>query len=164
MRHQAFEAVGVAEDPVDGVSAVAGAERAFAGLIDKSVMLFRVVEALHQVFKRSAAPVAVDGVDELLSVASRAVEVDHQDHVSVGGEEFGIPAVAPVISPCALRPAMDEELHGIFPAGIEVRRFDEKSFDPVSVGAGERERLTVRHANLREQLVVDVAKWPILVQ
>ena len=162
--HDALEAVGVPQDPVAHVSTVAGAQRALPGLINKTIMLLGVVEALHQVFKRSAAPVAVDGVDELLSVASRAVEVDHQDHVSVGGEEFGIPAVAPVISPCALRPAVDKELHGIFLAGIKVRRFDEKSFDPVSVGAGERERLTVRHANLREQLVVDVAKWPILVQ
>ena len=65
----ALEAVGVAEHPVGHVSAVARAERALAVFIDEPVMLLSVVEALHQVFERSAAPVAVDGVDEFLSVA-----------------------------------------------------------------------------------------------
>src|SRR6202035_1995104 len=108
--------------------------------------LLGVVEALHQVFIRGAAPVAVDGVDELLSVAGRAMEVDHDDHVSWAGrswcgEEFGIPAVAPVVSPCALRPAVDEELHGIFLAGIEVRRLDQRGLDSVIVSALEPEGL-----------------------
>src|SRR5207248_8921305 len=98
--------------PVSHVSAVAGTERAFAGFINKPIMLFHVVEALHQVFKRSAAPVTIDRVNELLPVAGRAVEVDHDDHVTVRGEQFGIPAITPVVSPGPLRPAMDEELHG----------------------------------------------------
>ena len=106
-------------------------------------MFFRVVEALHQVFKRSAAPVAVDGVDELLSVSGRAVEVDHDYHVAVARrrswcrEEFGIPAVAPVVSPGPLRPAVDEELHRILLAGIEVRRTNEEALNRVTVRAGE---------------------------
>ena len=82
VRDQALEAVGVAEDPVDGVSAVAGAQRALPVFIDERVGLLGVVEALHQVFERSAAPVAADGVDKLLPIAGRAVEVDHDDHVS----------------------------------------------------------------------------------
>src|ERR1700685_4548031 len=60
VRYQALKAVGVAEDPVDGVSAIAGAQRALAVFIDEWIRLLRVVEALHQVFKGSAAPVAVD--------------------------------------------------------------------------------------------------------
>src|SRR2546422_3765328 len=77
VRHDTLEAVGVAENPVSHVSAVAGTERAFAGFINKPIMLFHVVEALHQVLKRSAAPVAIDRVNELLAIAGRAVEVDH---------------------------------------------------------------------------------------
>jgi len=65
----ALEPVGVAEDPVGHVAAVARAQRALSILVDERIRPLRVVEALHQVFKRSAAPVAVDGVDELLSVA-----------------------------------------------------------------------------------------------
>src|SRR5438309_9446469 len=96
----------MAENPVSHVSAVAGTERAFAGFINKPIMLFHVVEALHQVFKRSAAPVAVDGVNELLPVAGRAVEVNHDDHLSVGREQLGVPARAPVVSPRTLGPAV----------------------------------------------------------
>ncbi len=114
MRHDALEAVGMAEDPVGHVSAVAGAQRALPGLIYERVMLLGVVEALHQVFKRSPAPVAVDCVNEFLPVAGRAVEVDHDDHVSVGREQLGVPAIAPIVSPRSLRPAVDEELHRIF--------------------------------------------------
>src|SRR5205823_7090468 len=139
VRHDALEAVGVAENPVSHVSAVAGTERAFAVFINERIMMLCVVEALHQVFKRSAAPVAVDRVNELLSVAGRAVEVDHDDHVTVRSEHLGIPAIAPVVSPRSLRPAMDEELHGIFLVGIKVRRLDQEAFDIISVSAGEPE-------------------------
>src|SRR4051812_12263508 len=69
VRHEALESVRVAKNPVDGVSAVAGAQRTLARLIYKWIGLLGVVKALHQVFKRSAAPVAIDGVDELLAVS-----------------------------------------------------------------------------------------------
>src|ERR1022692_804478 len=148
MRHDALEAVSVAENPVGHVSAVAGAQRAFPVFINERVSLLCVVEALHQVFKRSAAPVAVDGVDELLSVAGGAVEVDHEDHVSTGGEEFGIPAVAPLVSPLALRAAVDEELDRIFLAGVEPGWLDEEAFHAVAVGARERDGFGWRKVNL----------------
>src|SRR5947209_17010699 len=100
-------------------------------------MMLCVVEALHQVFKRSAAPVAVDRVYELLSVAGRAVEVDHDDHATVRSEQLGIPAIAPVVSPRSLRPAMDEEFHRIFFGRVEVRRLDQEALNFVVVSAGE---------------------------
>src|SRR5579862_10022099 len=103
MRDDALEAIGVAENPVGHVSAVARSQRAFAVFVDEWMMLLGVVETLHQIFEWSSAPVAVDGVDEFLSIAGRAVGVDHDDDVSVGGEQLGIPAVAPVVSPGAFR-------------------------------------------------------------
>src|SRR5262249_50737757 len=118
--HDALEAVGVAEDPVRHVTAVARTHRALAVFVDEWIGLLRVVETLHEVFKRRAAPVAVDLVDKLLPVAGRAMEVDHDDDVAVGGEEFGIPSVGPVVSPRALWSAVNEELDGIFLVGIEV--------------------------------------------
>jgi len=42
--------------------------RALAVLIYERIMLLGVVEALHQVFKRSYAPIAIDRVNELLPV------------------------------------------------------------------------------------------------
>src|SRR5258708_10613832 len=89
VRHNALKTPGMAEHPVGHVSAVARAQRALSVFINKRVSLLRVVEALHQVFKRSAAPVAIDGINELLPVSGRAVEVNHDDHVPIGGEEFG---------------------------------------------------------------------------
>src|SRR5581483_1817153 len=56
MRYQAFEAVSVAEDPVDHVSAVARSQRALAVLVNEWIMLLGVVETLHQVFVRPPAP------------------------------------------------------------------------------------------------------------
>ena len=84
----AVEAVGVGEHPVGHEAAVAGAERALAGLVDEGVFGFGVVEALHQVDVGAAAPVAGDLVDELLAVAGGAAAVDADDDVAVGGEEF----------------------------------------------------------------------------
>ena len=102
VRDDALEAVGVAEDPVGHVAAVAGAEGALAGFVDEGVVLLGVVEAGHQVGEGLAAPVAVDAVDEGLAVAGRAARIDHDDDVAVGGEEFGVPAVGPGVAPVRL--------------------------------------------------------------
>src|ERR1700733_1495318 len=82
VRPQTLESIGVPKYPVDGVSAVAGSQGALPVFVDERISLLRVVEPLHQILIRSAAPVTVDGVDELLPVAGRAVEVDHDDHIS----------------------------------------------------------------------------------
>ena len=121
-------------------------------------MLLGVIEAFHQVLKRSAAPIAIDRVDEFLAVAGRAMEVNHDDHVSVGGEEFGVPAVGPVVSPGALRPTVDEELHGIFLAGIEVGWLDQETLDFVVVGAGEAKGFEWGHRDLGENGFVQMSQ------
>src|SRR6202044_1890775 len=64
----ALEAVGVAEDPVGHVAAVAGAEGALAVFVDEGVGFLGVGEAGHEVGEGFAAPVAVDSVDEGLAV------------------------------------------------------------------------------------------------
>jgi hypothetical protein len=86
LRHDTLEAIGVAEYPVGHVSGVAAADCAFPIFIDERVGLLGVIEALHRILKRNTAPVAGDGVDELLTVPGRAVEVDCDDHISVGGQ------------------------------------------------------------------------------
>src|SRR5256885_13476546 len=92
--------------------AIACAQRALAVLIDKRIMLLGIVETLHQIFVRSTAPIAIDRINELLPVAGRAVEVDHDDDISVGRKQLRIPAKRPIVPPRPLRPAMDEEFHG----------------------------------------------------
>src|ERR1700694_1498122 len=60
VRNDALKTVSVAEYPVRHVSSIAGSQRALAVFVDEWISFLGVVEALHQVFKRSAAPVAVD--------------------------------------------------------------------------------------------------------
>src|SRR5690349_2171414 len=76
VRHDALEAVGVAHDPVDHPSAETRTQSALTLLIDKRIVLLGVVQSLHQVVIRSAAPVAINRVNELLPIAGRAVKVD----------------------------------------------------------------------------------------
>jgi hypothetical protein len=66
------------------------------------------------------------------------MKVDHEDDVAVGGEEFGVPAIGPVVSPGALWPAVNEEFDGILLVGIEVGRADEQSFNVIVVSTFER--------------------------
>ena len=80
------------------------------------------------------------------------------ESMQLAREEFGIPAIAPIVSPGALRPAVDEELHGIFLAGIEVRRLDQEAFDFVVVSAGEPEGFERRHRDLGEHGIVEVGE------
>jgi len=86
------------------------------------------------------------------------VEVDHDDHVSIGGEQLGIPAIAPVVSPGPLRSAVDEELHGILFAGIEVGGLDEEALDFVAVRAGEPEGFEGGHGDLGENGVIEMGQ------
>src|SRR5207248_6392094 len=132
---------GVAEDPVGHVSAVTGAQRAFAVFINKPIMRFSVVEALHQIFIGSAAPVAVNRVNKLLPVSGRAVKVDEHDYVSIRSKKLKIPAVAPLISHGDFGTTVNDELHRILLVGIKVRRLDQKAFDFIVVGASEPEGL-----------------------
>ena len=124
-----LEAVGVAEDPIGHVAAVACAECALAGFVDEGIVLLGVVEAGHEVGEGLAAPVAVYAIDEGLAVAGGAARVDHDDDVAVGGEELGVPAVAPVVAPCALRAAVDEEFDRIFFGGVEAGGRDEEALE-----------------------------------
>src|SRR6478752_6109872 len=86
------------------------------------------------------------------------MEVDHDDDVPAGREQLGIPAIAPVVSPGPLRPAVDEELHGIFLRGVEVRRFDQEAFDLVAVSASEPEGFNWRHEDTRQKHIIDVSE------
>src|SRR5439155_204589 len=74
MRHDALETIGVAEDPVGHVTAIARAERGHAVLVDERIGLLHVIEPLHQIDIRFAAPIAADRVGKLLPITGRAVK------------------------------------------------------------------------------------------
>src|SRR6266849_5263225 len=137
MRYQALEAGGMAQDPVDHVATVAGAERALAVFIDERVGALRVVQAVHQVDEGLAAPVAVDAVNKFLPISGRPARVDHDDHVAISGKEFGVPAIRPLVAPLSLRSAVDQELYRIFFLRVEVWRFDDEPLDFGPFGSGK---------------------------
>src|SRR5215472_18434788 len=110
--------------PVGHVATVAGSERAFAVPVDKEIVLLDVINTKHHVFVRRSAPVAIDGVDELLAIAGGTVEVDHCHNVAVGGEELGVPSIRPIVTPGSLRSTVDEVLQRIFLALVKVGRPD----------------------------------------
>src|SRR5262249_13701605 len=66
----ALEASGVTFYPVRRITAITCAQRALAVLVDEGIVLLGVVESEHQVLIRRSAPIAVDGVDELLAISS----------------------------------------------------------------------------------------------
>src|SRR5437588_12698003 len=117
-------------------------------------MLIVITYTLHKYFKRIADPDYDDRINELLTVASGPVKVNHHDHVCVGGEEFRIPAVAPVVSPSPLRPAVNEEFDRVLLVGIKVRWLDQEAFNLVAIGAGEPEGLERRHGDLGENSII----------
>ena len=135
----ALETVGVGEHPVGHEAAVAGAEGALAGLVDKGILRFGVIEAAHEVGEGAAAPVAGYFVHEFLSVACRPAAVDADDDVARGGHQLPVPAIAPGVALGGLRAAMHDELQGVFLGGIEVGGLEEKAFDLGVVDAREPE-------------------------
>src|SRR5260370_35316325 len=86
-------------DPVHRVSAVGGAQGALAALVNERIRAFGIVEALHQILVGLSAPVAVDLVKELLSVAGRAPRMDQYDHIAIGSKKLEVPPIRPHLAP-----------------------------------------------------------------
>src|SRR5579859_2879716 len=148
----------MAHDPVHHVSAVRGAQRALAVLVNERIRAFGIVESQHQVLIRLAAPIAADFVNELLPVAGRAARVDQDHYVAVGGEKLKIPTVGPEIAPHSLRSAVNDELDWIFFTGVKIRRLENEALNLGLPCASEQERLERLHGYLGKDSVVEVTK------
>ena len=128
VRHRRLEAIGVAEDPVHRVAAVARAGDAHALRIGER-HLGDVVDDRVDVGHDLAAPVAADLVDELLPEAGRAARVRRGDDPALRRPQRRIPSRRPRVFPGALRSAVNQEHHRILPRGVEVRRLDQPVLD-----------------------------------
>src|ERR1700688_4912218 len=148
----------MAKNPIRHVAAEAGSQSALAVLIDERIRALGIVEALHQVFERSATPLAVNRIDEFLAIPRRSVEIDHDDHVAIGREEFGIPTIAPVISPSSLWSPVNQEFDRVFFLGIEVRRLDKEAFHFFIARAREPESFERSHGDARENRMIEIGQ------
>ena len=122
--HRGLEPVGVTQDPVDGVAAVAGAGDAHAGRVGER-QLRHLVHHRIDVGHHLAAPVARNLVDELLAEPGRPARIRRGDHPALSRPQRRIPPRRPGILPRALRSAVNQEDDGIFPRGIEVGGLDQ---------------------------------------
>ncbi len=84
--------------------------------------------------------------------------VEFDDPEVGAAKSSGFQRIAPVVSPGALRPAVDQKLHGIFLAGVEVGRLDQEAFDFVVVSAGEPEGFERGHGDLGQNGVVEMGQ------
>src|SRR5580704_18051469 len=146
------------ENPVGHVAAEARTQSALAVLVNKWIGAFGIIQAFHQILKRCPTPIAVHRIDELLPIARRSMEIDHYHHIPVGREEFGIPAIAPVIPPRSLRPPMKEELDRLFLVGIEVRRLDKESLNFIVSRAREPEGFKRRHCHPSQHSMIEIGE------
>ena len=86
----------------------------------------------------------------------RAAGIDHHHDVAVGGEELGVPAIAPVVAPVALRAAVDQKFERVLFRRIEARRADEEAFELGAVLGCEPEGFHLGEIEFGEKAVVEV--------
>src|SRR5678816_2370199 len=106
VRHEHFVAepriVVVTEDPVDHVATVARAGRADAIAIDERIATQHISDTVRQIDEDFAAPIAANIIHKLLAVTGRAARVRCKYDIARVREYLRVPAIAPVIVPCAL--------------------------------------------------------------
>jgi hypothetical protein len=129
------EAVGVAENPIDHVTAEGRAGGGDAGAIDVGLR-FGPIGRFHDVFVNSAAPIAGNLFGERLAEAGGTMGIGRDDDVAVRGVGHGVPAKGKGIVPRALRAAVDEKETRIFARGVEVRRVENPGLDGGVESAG----------------------------
>ena len=82
--------------------------------VHPGIPLQRRGQSLLQVFERLAAPVAADRVAKRLAVPGRTVKVDHDRGVASAGVRLRVPPIVKVVAERTLRPAVNQERHGVF--------------------------------------------------
>src|SRR5579864_18094 len=164
MRNQAFESRGMAQKPVDHVSAITRPQSAFPLLVHKWIGFFHVVQPPHQVYERLPSPIAIDAINEGLPVACGATRIDHHHQIAIRRQQLSVPAIAPFVTPRTLWTTVDQELHRILLAGIESRRLHQEAFHLRAFGPCKPEWFQRLHRHLRQHSVIQMAELFRLVR
>ena len=141
MRHDALEPVRMRQHPVRHVPAIARPQRTLPRLVHKRVLRLRIVQTLHQVDIRPAAPIAAHFIDKLLPIPRRTTPIDAHHHIPIRRHQLPVPPKAPRIPPSRLRPTMHQELHRIFLRRIKIRRLHHEALNLRAFRADEPEGL-----------------------
>lgn len=86
-------------------------------------------------------PVVLNHVGQFLPESGTAGWIGSDYHVSLIGKDLIVPASAPGVSPCVLRPTMDIKQKRVFLGEIKVVRVDHPRMD-LYIITGSREELT----------------------
>ena len=127
----------LAHDPIDHVAAITASHRDRPCRIHIIKLRLDIVEASDQIQERASAPIALDGVDEVLPEARGAGRVRQNDDVALLCEDGRVPARAPLVEEGGRGPAVDPVEEGVFLVRGEGRGFDDEGVEVVGASAGE---------------------------
>ena len=106
------------------------------------------------------APIAVDLVDELLPVAGGPARVRHHHHVTRRREDLRVPAISPDVAPESLRPAVNQQQHGILAARLEAVRLHHETLHARAILRIHPEFFERRHLVRIQHRVVEMRAEP----
>ena len=152
-----FEFVGLGDEPLGELAAVADALDAHALTIDPQVAAHRRADTVQNILGFVAVLIAKDGVGELLAVTGRAAIVDVQDGVAMRGVDliFDIERGAVL----AVRAAVNVHDERMLRGGGHAERLGEEGFDfKLVVVAGEGEGFDFGELFSGEKLGIQVGE------
>ncbi len=117
-----------------------------------------MIETLHQVLKRLAAPVAADGVGECLPETGRAMKVDRNHRVPSPGERLRVPAIVKMIFDRALRTAVNDKCDRILLSRFKANRLENPGLYFFAARPREREFRGLARSGQLDGRIRDVGK------
>src|SRR5438874_6347750 len=122
-----LEAIGVTDNPVSHIAAVAAAGYAHSLLIDPRISFQRHIDSVHDVDEVFAAPFADYSALKLLAITRRAPGIRKQDRVTFRG--INLKLVIPIDAVLSRRSAVNAENQRILASVSPADRFDEEPID-----------------------------------
>lgn len=140
------------------VTTIGGTKSSNTGLIDVRMGLKDVVESLHQVNIRRAAPVLVDSISQLLAITSRSSGVQEDNNKAGASKDVGVPAGAPVVVKGALGSSMDNEGEGVLLRGVESNGLEEESVNVSALISREPDILGLGEVDISKSVGMNVGE------
>lgn len=143
-------------DILHHVTTIRATKGSNTGLVNVLVGLKDVVESLHQINIRRAAPVLVDGIGQLLAISSRSSGVQKDSDKASAGKDVGVPAGVPVIIEGALGSSVDKESKRVLLRGIKSDGLKEESVNVSALISLEVDILGLGEVDVGKSIRMDV--------
>ncbi len=150
----------MAFEPVHHVAAIRSAGGRHSCFVDERVILYRVIETVHQILENPAPPVPGNLIRELLPVTCAATRIYGDYNIPWCGKHIGIPAVVEDIAPGSLRSAVHQEHQRVFLGGVETGRPDYEALNFGPSRTPEGESLGITQIELCQKFVIGMGQLP----